>query len=282
MPVEITCAGCQRKLRVGNDAQGKKIKCPECFTINAPPDPAAGSSAAGAAATATGSRQPTWHVKTSDGRVYGPVIKYVVDQWVSEGRIDGNSQLLQEGSGQWQWAGTYYPHLSAHTNPYGAPTSYAPQYSYSPPGPSDGSGIVATVAVCNFVAGAMLFFGGYFSLTVGAAFMGMCIGMSRLADFGEPAETLVRMRFFAQIFGAGFLMLALMAVIAGVGIVMRTHWGRVLTMVTGGLSILAAIAHFGYWSVEGRFFAGTDFLFVIYGALVCILLMQRDCSRHFR
>jgi TM2 domain-containing membrane protein YozV len=50
-------------------------------------------------------------VKTDDGSQYGPVPKAELDSWVSEGRLNSESQLLKEGAAQWQWATDLYPQL---------------------------------------------------------------------------------------------------------------------------------------------------------------------------
>jgi hypothetical protein len=52
-----------------------------------------------------------WQVRTSDGRVYGPVPKQEVDQWFAEGRIPANAVLLREGDSQWHAAPDIYPQL---------------------------------------------------------------------------------------------------------------------------------------------------------------------------
>jgi hypothetical protein len=50
-------------------------------------------------------------VKIEDGDTYGPVSKSELDQWVDEGRVTADSQVLREGSDQWQWASDLYPEL---------------------------------------------------------------------------------------------------------------------------------------------------------------------------
>ena len=96
MSIETICQKCARKLRVADQYAGKKARCPQCGTIYVVP----------------GSRHPfqwkaetiyhpqteaeKWRVRTPDGRVYGPVPKSELDQWVQEGRIPPEAVLQPE------------------------------------------------------------------------------------------------------------------------------------------------------------------------------------------
>jgi hypothetical protein len=50
-------------------------------------------------------------LKTEDGQTFGPVPKKELDEWLSEGRITAECQLLKDGADQWQWASDVYPQL---------------------------------------------------------------------------------------------------------------------------------------------------------------------------
>jgi len=50
-------------------------------------------------------------VKIEDGDTYGPVPKSELDEWVTEGRLTAESQVLRDGADQWQWASDLYPEL---------------------------------------------------------------------------------------------------------------------------------------------------------------------------
>ncbi len=108
MPIEVHCTSCQRTFRVPDKVAGKKIKCPKCANILPVPGQAATSAIASSASNA-------WHVKTADGQEFGPVSKAELDGWVAEGRLDADSQVLQAGAPQWQWASDVYPQLAAPT-----------------------------------------------------------------------------------------------------------------------------------------------------------------------
>ena len=96
MPIEITCTGCNKRLRVPDRTAGKRVKCPKCQSIIAVPD----------------SNLPDqWNLKGEDGEVYGPVPRSELDQWYAEGRITADCQVLQQEADQWQWATDLYPDL---------------------------------------------------------------------------------------------------------------------------------------------------------------------------
>lgn len=127
MPIESNCQGCGRLLRVGDEHAGKLARCPHCQTIYTvpsasfrPPSPFAETSPYPAAASApfpSAASQPKsggrWTLKTPDGLTFGPVPRSELDAWLNQGRITPQSQLQQEGSAQWLWAGQVYPQLGS-------------------------------------------------------------------------------------------------------------------------------------------------------------------------
>lgn len=113
MPISVVCNGCQKRLKAPDSAAGKRTKCPACQTVIQ--IPAAGAS--------TG--KESWTVKTGTGDSYGPVTKSELDQWVKEGRLDDECQVLKEGAPQWQWASDVYPELAAASQP-GQPAASDP------------------------------------------------------------------------------------------------------------------------------------------------------------
>ena len=159
MPVETICTGCGKRLRVGDEHAGKLARCPQCQTTYTVPHAVAGgpSFPAGASweAAALADR---WQLKTADGLTYGPISKAELDRWLAEGRVTPQSQVLQEGGGQWRQATEIYPQLAAASatsdkpnpfadnagaNPYTAShpvASYSPGYSgaYAPYNPVSG------------------------------------------------------------------------------------------------------------------------------------------------
>jgi hypothetical protein len=55
----------------------------------------------------------TWYMRTPDEEQYGPVKRQDLDQWVGEGRVDSECQILCDGWEQWKWASDVYPQLLA-------------------------------------------------------------------------------------------------------------------------------------------------------------------------
>lgn len=54
-----------------------------------------------------------WQLRIPDGRVFGPVPKSELDQWVREGRITDKCHVLREGTQMWHPADTLFPELAA-------------------------------------------------------------------------------------------------------------------------------------------------------------------------
>jgi hypothetical protein len=100
---------------VADEHAGKLARCPKCQSVYTVPTPGQLSGFATEKLSASGSPGPIdqWRLKTADGMIYGPVPRADMDRWLTEGRVTPDSQLLQEGSEKWQWAGQVYPQLAA-------------------------------------------------------------------------------------------------------------------------------------------------------------------------
>ncbi len=61
--------------------------------------------------------EPLWHVRSDDGQEFGPVSRRELESWLSDGRLDSECQLLQEGWDQWCWADEQFPELSPSEPP---------------------------------------------------------------------------------------------------------------------------------------------------------------------
>lgn len=121
MPIEFKCH-CGQRLKVADTNAGKRAKCPKCQAELRVPDatpaetpfaPAAASPgfAAAAAPAAAAPAGGGWTVQTAEGEQYGPISRTELDQWLAEGRLDENCQLLREGWDQWKWANEVYPSI---------------------------------------------------------------------------------------------------------------------------------------------------------------------------
>jgi len=117
-------------MRVPDKVAGKRIKCPKCETVLRIPEAPTEDQAAPveespakepAPAEKTPQAEPSlpdsWYLKAEDGEDYGPVPKAELDQWMEEGRITSDCQVLQDGADQWQWASDVYPELEAPETP---------------------------------------------------------------------------------------------------------------------------------------------------------------------
>ncbi|HEV2972975.1 MAG TPA: GYF domain-containing protein [Pirellulales bacterium] len=112
MPIELSCPGCNARLRLPDNAAGRQAQCPKCQTTFL----AAASATAGdvtSAAASAASSTDRWTVKFSGGQSYGPVAKAQLDTWVNEGRVTGDCQLSREGQSGWLWARDVYPMLAS-------------------------------------------------------------------------------------------------------------------------------------------------------------------------
>ena len=114
MPIEFQCPQCNARLRVGDSAAGKRIKCVKCQQVVQVP---------GVSAESTTTPTEMWTVKTEDGQTFGPITKPELDQWVEEYRVTAQCQLLRSGADQWQWATELYPQLAPATAPSATPST---------------------------------------------------------------------------------------------------------------------------------------------------------------
>jgi hypothetical protein len=135
MPIESTCQGCGKRLRVADEHAGKLAKCPQCQAVyTVPQSSVAAALGAGAVTSAAGPGGDRWHLKTPEGLTFGPVARVELDRWLAEGRINAQSQILHEGDGQWNWAGQVYPHLAQLTmSPFAPGASAVAANPYAPP-----------------------------------------------------------------------------------------------------------------------------------------------------
>jgi len=146
VPIDVKCSHCDGKFRVPDKFAGKRAKCPKCqgsIAIPAGKQPAAETPKAQAAKVAKEpgatkraatpqqaqrstpqkkepkrhppAKKPSpeeWYLQTEDGQQYGPISREELDEWVAEGRVDTECQILREGWDQWRWAEDVYPELA--------------------------------------------------------------------------------------------------------------------------------------------------------------------------
>jgi hypothetical protein len=134
MAIESNCPSCGRRLRVADEHAGKRARCPHCGAIYEVPtatEPAQHPTAPAA--------EDRWRLKTSEGKVFGPVAKPELDSWFAQGRVTGEDRFQREGEQRWRPASELYPTLAAgaaaakSANPFADVDSTA-RNPYSPPG----------------------------------------------------------------------------------------------------------------------------------------------------
>ena len=127
--IHILCPHCNQQLKVAGATAGRQVQCPQCRGFVRVPD-SVGSSGVG---------PPRWVVRDDSGKVYGPVAREELLQWIDEGRIHYQSQISPEDAQQWIWAGEMFPQLAPTAQFAPAPTRIP-----TPLGPrSDRSRLVA-------------------------------------------------------------------------------------------------------------------------------------------
>ena len=97
---QVVCPHCRQHLKVTGATAGRQVRCPQCHGYFRVPD----TTAAGAA--------PLWQLRTQTGKVYGPVPREELDQWVCEGRVHARCQIAPADTSQWMWATELFPELA--------------------------------------------------------------------------------------------------------------------------------------------------------------------------
>lgn len=55
--------------------------------------------------------EPLFHVRIPEGQIFGPARRSEIDQWVIQGRIDGECEMRESGTGIWKKSSNFYPIL---------------------------------------------------------------------------------------------------------------------------------------------------------------------------
>jgi TM2 domain-containing membrane protein YozV/uncharacterized protein YbaR (Trm112 family) len=98
---QLVCPACRQHLKIAGATAGKQVRCPQCHAYIRVPD----ASQAG--------QVPLWQLRTETGKVYGPVAREELAQWVREGRVHAHCQVSPADAPQWMWATELFPELSA-------------------------------------------------------------------------------------------------------------------------------------------------------------------------
>jgi hypothetical protein len=177
--MELTCQGCQRRLRVPDTDSGKKARCPSCGTvmdIPAVPEGAAlqelpgltsltypsvnQPATASVPGTTPGPSSPAthqtaddrWTMIGPDGTTYGPVTRSELELWVREGRVDPRAMLKKAGDDFVRRAVDLFPQLAnaVPLNPYSDLAGPNPDHAGNPFGtylPSHRAGLIMGLGI---------------------------------------------------------------------------------------------------------------------------------------
>ena len=152
--------------------------------------------------------------------------------------------------------------------------------------PAGGSGAVTAVAIVNFVFGVLqLACGGCIALG-GGLIAGLAGGMAGELSEQNPdvdPQAVEAIEAMGQVggglivvLGIAYLLFGVLLLVAGFGVLKRQSWGRILTLVLGGVA--AALAILGITSGE---WVGT-IANIGYAILVFIVLLNKQNAAEFR
>jgi TM2 domain-containing membrane protein YozV len=97
---QVECPECRQNLKIAGATAGKQIRCPQCHALIRVPD------------ASQSWQEPLWQLRTETGKVYGPVTRAELAQWVREGRVHTHCQVSPAGALHWMWATELFPELS--------------------------------------------------------------------------------------------------------------------------------------------------------------------------
>ena len=123
--MKLQCPECDRRLRLSDEQRVRTVRCPKCNAIfsvvepvrdegvaikDDPSLPSPGPPAKGQVerrssrepATSQSSADLVWELKIADGRVFGPVDRPTLDQWIREGYVGIDCWLRRSTNREWQ------------------------------------------------------------------------------------------------------------------------------------------------------------------------------------
>ena len=185
--MKLDCPECSQRLQLPDGKDGQQGRCPKCGAIfrisesatpddfkheyeevNYTPSPPSFSESPSVSASPSESLHDSamWQLQIADGRVFGPVDRETLDQWVREGRVGQDSKLKQSHDREWQPAQTFYPYLRTgnngaappQTNPYGEQTYRTTAMPRTSLLESHRGGLILTLGLlgfCCFITGIM-------------------------------------------------------------------------------------------------------------------------------
>lgn len=122
----LQCPGCATRYQYDPALNGRAIRCRLCATVFRvqPPLPEVFKEGPPPAAGALVQR---YYLRFPSGRQFGPVVHAMIEEWVQEGRADGESLVCAEGSSEWLPLGDVFPELLAPPPEFPVQDPYAPE-----------------------------------------------------------------------------------------------------------------------------------------------------------
>jgi hypothetical protein len=202
---------------------------------------------------------------SEEGSQFGPVARAELDKWFTEGRVTAKCQLLREGAAAWQWASELFPTLAApqpaavppapsvaasqintQPNPYAAPASPAPIIQTSPQRKISArfkrSDYVNIVGLWNYALAGLITIGAMMIL-INALYASSSIQQRTRGDLRELSAGI---GIFGAVIAFFFLLMALPFFLAGLGVMKRAQWGRILTIVMGAFTAVGGLVMLGF------------------------------------
>lgn len=185
-----------------------------------------------------------WYVLAHDGKQYGPLSRADLDNWYVQGRLAPHSQLLRQGESAWQWATALYPAL---VQPQPAPVQ--PQVVTAGravitqrPARARRTETVSFVALLNYVICSLLVLAGVVVMMTGLR-AGAQMDERIAQRSGRPSAVTGRtaLGLYGLCLSTVPLAVAVAYGAAGYGVMDRRHWGRILTFILAGISVIPAL-----------------------------------------
>jgi hypothetical protein len=181
MPIDSTCSGCGKTLRVGDEFEGRQARCPVCQTVysvvrtqaiggsnsdssNKPLEIAETTYESSAIDSASNpfpteskkvesiATQDQYYVRTPNSVTYGPADGATVLTWMQQGRLDDSCHIRNASASEWMTIPAWQNQAivarspgSAPLNPYANPTRQQPyQFGTTPVSGNQSAGYLKT------------------------------------------------------------------------------------------------------------------------------------------
>ena len=147
------------------------------------------------------------------------------------------------------------------------------------------SGAVTAVAVINFVLGGLEILLGLLIMILGPAILGFALSQVDTSKMTPEQAKQVKqvatqgggfLAVVTGIMGICIMVFGVPMIIAGIGVIKRRQWGRVLTIVLGSISIAFAVLNLIGLNIIGVLVNGG------YAVLVFVILLNKQYAAEFR